>query len=270
MEQQLGIHLERVVVRTQGDRDQATALHDLGGQGVFVKEVQTRVLSGEADFAVHSAKDVPAQVVEGLCIASIPDRQDPRDCLVGGSLDTLGPAALVLTGSVRREAQLKLARPDLRFGALRGNIETRLAKVPEQGAIVVAAAALARLGLLDLASEFLPVDDFVPQVGQGALILECKVDDLPTSDILSRINHAEVNTCVSAERAVLSALGAGCEMPVGAHAVMRDGEIFLSGFLFEDKAGVPWVAQGASYGVDPEELGHELGLGLLAHLRDQT
>jgi hydroxymethylbilane synthase len=176
------IVVEVVVVETAGDRRQDIPIWQMGGKGVFVKEVQAAVLEGRADIAVHSAKDLPSETHPGLMMAAVPERADARDVLVGSSLDGLAPGAVVATGSVRRRSQLAWARPDLTFSGLRGNIDTRLAKAPGFGAIVMALAPLHRLGLFDQVRgehtiEVLEPAVMLPQVGQGALAIECRVGD---------------------------------------------------------------------------------------------
>src|SRR5262245_43418343 len=176
------VEIEPVVVQTSGDRDLERPIWEMGGKGVFVKEVQAAVLDGRADLAVHSAKDLPSVTFDGLVLAAVPARGDARDALVGASLANLGPGARVATGSVRRRAQLANARPDLTFAELRGNIATRIGRVGTDGidAVVVAAAALVRLDLHDQIAEVLEPETLVPQVGQGALAVECRDDDPDT------------------------------------------------------------------------------------------
>jgi len=221
--------VELVFVETLGDRTQRAdiPLHTIGGQGVFVKEVQAAVLRGDADIAVHSAKDLPSTTAEGLLLAAFCKRRDARDALIGYTLDGLPEGAPVATGSVRRRAQLRAVRPDLRFLELRGNIHTRLGKIPEGGAIVMAAAALDVLGLLDQITEYLPPESFVPSPGQGCIAVECREDDRDVIDLLAAIDHAATRRVVSVERAFLAELGSGCSLPVGAHATDR----LLTGFL---------------------------------------
>ena len=180
---------------------------ELGGQGVFVKEVQAAVLDGRADMAVHSAKDLPSSTPEGLVLAAVTARADPRDALVGSRLDDLAPGARVATGSVRRRAQLAWIRPDLTFTGLRGNIATRLDRVPEGGALVVASAALERLGLAGRAAEILPVAVMLPQVGQGAIGVECRAGDDDARAALEAVDDPDTRTEVTAERAYLARLG---------------------------------------------------------------
>src|SRR5215213_7450864 len=178
----LGIEVQTLVIETSGDKRTDVPIWELGGRGVFVKEVQAAVLDGRADFAVHSAKDLPSSTPSGLRLACVPKRADARDALVGRRFDALVPGARIGTGSVRRRAQLAWLRPDLTFGGLRGNMETRLSKVSGFSAIVVAAAALDRLGRASEITEVLPTSVLIPQVGQGALAIECRAGD---DDILA-------------------------------------------------------------------------------------
>jgi hydroxymethylbilane synthase len=230
-----GIEVEVVVVDTLGDRTQDRPIWQLGGQGVFVKEVQAAVLDGRADLAVHSAKDLPSNprlATEGLVIAAVPERGDARDVLVGRPLAELAPGAVVATGSTRRRAQLADLRPDLTFTELRGNIATRLGKVPAGGAVVMAAAALQRLGLEHEVAEVLPPSVMVPQVAQGALAVECRTDDAATREVLAAIEHTPSRRAVEAERGYLASLGGGCELPAGAHAAATgDGVLRLTALL---------------------------------------
>jgi hydroxymethylbilane synthase len=226
-----GLATELVFVETLGDRTQrdSVPLHTIGGLGVFVKEVQLAVLRGDADVAVHSAKDLPSATADGLQIAAFCARRDPRDVLVGATLTDLEPNATVATGSVRRRAQLRALRPDLQFVELRGNIETRLTKVPQGGAIVMAAAALVVLDLTDRVSEYLAADTFVPSPGQGCVAVECRADDESTAALVRAVDDAVTRRAVELERAFLAELGSGCSLPVGAHAA--DGRLtaFLGG-----------------------------------------
>lgn len=216
----LRVPSELVIVSTRGDRDRATALHVLGGTGVFVKEVQEAVLADAADIAVHSAKDLPSSTPDGLVLACVPERVDVRDALVGATLETLPVGACVATGSVRRRAQLAHARPDLTFTELRGNMGTRLARVDSDAvdAVVVAAAALDRLGLGERIAQRLAPSVMTPQVAQGALAVECRADDEETRALLAEIDDVDAHVAVRAERAFLAELGEGCSLPVGAWA----------------------------------------------------
>ncbi|MHB1488049.1 MAG: hydroxymethylbilane synthase, partial [Acidimicrobiales bacterium] len=214
----LGLPTELVVVRTTGDRRLDVPIHALGSQGVFVKEVQAAVLDGRADMAVHSAKDLPSGPQAGLVLAAVPERGDPRDALVGSCLAALASGASVATGSVRRRAQLLALRPDLVIEDLRGNIDTRLAQLPRFAGLVMAVAALERLGRSGEISEALDPDVMLPQVAQGALAVECRATDDATVNLLARIDHGPSHRAVRAERAFLSHFGSGCDLPVGAWA----------------------------------------------------
>jgi hydroxymethylbilane synthase len=225
------LQVELLVVETTGDRRQDVPVWEIGGQGMFVKEVQAAVLDGNADLAVHSAKDLPSTTLPGMSLAAVPCRADPRDALVGSTLAALAPGAVVATGSVRRRAQLAWLRPDLTFTGLRGNVPTRIEKVPPGGAVVVAAAALERLGLAIGAGEVLDISVMLPQVGQGAIAVECRSDDGAALDALAPIDDAGVHTAVDAERAFLARLGGGCDLPVGAHAKLIDGVVEVDGLL---------------------------------------
>jgi hydroxymethylbilane synthase len=209
--------IEYIYVDTHGDLNATTPLHQMGGQGVFVKEVQRAVLDGRADIAVHSAKDLPSQSADGLVIGAFGARRTPNDALVGKKLDDLAPGATIATGSVRRRAQLQRLRPDLSFVDLRGNIQTRLSKIPDGGSIVMAVAALEILGIVEHIAEVLDIADAVPMVGQGSVAVECRIDDAEALALLSAIDHAPSRRAVEAERAFLAELGAGCSLPVAAH-----------------------------------------------------
>ena len=227
-----GVATEPVAVSTAGDRQAGTPIHAMGGKGVFVKEVQAAVLDGRADIAVHSAKDLPSSTPEGLVLAAVPRRGDPRDALVGCRLAELPAGATVATGSVRRRAQLAWLRSDLTFAELRGNITTRLDKAAGFDAIVMAAVALQRLGLEPDVLDVLDPDAFVPQVGQGAIAVECRADDRTVLERLAAIEDEPSRRAVDAERAFLAELGGDCTLPAGAHAVEASGgDLQLTGLL---------------------------------------
>jgi hydroxymethylbilane synthase len=237
LERATGRTVELVEVSTTGDQRSDVALHTMGGQGVFVKEVQLAVLDGRADIAAHSAKDLPSAPAAGLTIGAFSERRDPRDALVGSTLQALADGATVASGSVRRRAQLARIRPDLAFAELRGNIDSRLSKIPAGGAIVMAVAALQILELTDRIAEILEVDDFVPAVGQGCVAIECRSEDGATLAALGAIDHAATRHAVEVERAFLAELGSGCSLPVGAFV---DGAV-LRTFLADMDTGVSIV-----------------------------
>jgi len=255
-----GLRVDLVFVETLGDQRTDIPLHQMGGQGVFVKEVQRAVLAGDADIAVHSAKDLPSVTAEGLVLAALCERRDARDALVGATLADLPHGATVATGSVRRRAQLQSVRPDLQFVELRGNIATRLSKLPDGGALVMAVAALQILGLTERIAEALSVEEFVPSPGQGCVAIECRSDDDETARLLAAVDHPATRARVSAERSFLAELGTGCSLPVAAHVV--DGR--LHGFLAGDDGQV--VRETIDLGIDVAEWG-PLAAALAASMR---
>jgi|TARA_B100001964_G_scaffold116967_2_gene130368 hydroxymethylbilane synthase len=257
-----GIEVGFVVVATTGDLDRTTPLEQMGGQGVFVKEIQAAVLDGRADLAVHSAKDLPALTPDGLLLAAIPERGDPRDALVGCRLADLPEGARVATGSIRRRAHLAHRRPDLRFEPLRGNIATRLARTADVDAVVVAQAALDRLGLVPDVVDPLDPGVLLPQVAQGALAVECRADDATTAALLSGIENSTVRLAVDAERGFLAELGSGCDLPVAAHArVLDDGSVGLTGAISSPEGDTLLLE--TRQGTDPETVGRALARHLL-------
>jgi hydroxymethylbilane synthase len=215
-----GVEASLVIIDTHGDRTQATnvPLHSIGGQGVFVKEVQAAVLDGRADVAVHSAKDLPTETDPRLVIGAFTARRDAADALIGRRLSSLPAGATIATGSVRRRAQIGRARPDVEFVELRGNIHTRLERIPDQGSIVMAVAALQVLDLTDQIAERLDPAEFVPAVGQGCVALECHADAGDVREALWEVDDEPTRFAVEVERAFLGRLGSGCSLPVGAYA----------------------------------------------------
>ena len=259
-----GLRVELELIETEGDRRLDVPISTFGGKGVFAKEVQSAVLEGRADFAVHSGKDLPAITLDGLTLAAVPERGDARDALVGHPLDDLAPGATVATGSQRRRVQLATLRPDLTFTELRGNMATRLTKVPDGGAIVVAAVALERLGLAHRISQVLTEEQMVPQVAQGALAIECRSDDHHALTLLGAIEHEGSRRRVEAERAYLAELGGDCDLPAGAHAVAEpDGSLRLDAVLAPSGAPGAVVRRYSASGTDPIAL----GVDVARHLR---
>ena len=250
----LGVPAELVIVSTTGDRDRTSALHAIGGTGVFVKEIQDAVRRGDADLAVHSAKDLPAETPDGLWIAAIPERADARDALVGSTLAAIPDGGTVATGSVRRRAQLAAARPDLGFAELRGNVPTRVERADEFDAIVLALAALERLELTDHVAEVLDPDVMLLMVGQGALAVECRADDAGVLDALAGLDHAPSHRAVAAERAFLRELGGGCTMPCAAYASVADDDTVWIDALLASLDGRT-VVRTVESGTDSEVLG---------------
>jgi hydroxymethylbilane synthase len=260
-------------VVTTGDRIQDRPLADIGGKGLFVKEIEEALLDGRADFAVHSIKDVPGVLPAGLVIACIPQREDPRDVLVAPrhrTLDALPAGARIGTSSLRRAVSLQARRPDLVVTPLRGNVDTRLRKVDagECDAIVLALAGLRRLGLQARATEVLEADVSLPAAGQGALGVECRENDAATRALLASAHDAETAMCVAAERGVLVAVEGDCRAPLGAYARRAGARMVLRAFVAKPdgsalKSGgrdVSWPATEA----EARELGGALGRALLA------
>lgn len=266
--------VEPVVIETTADQRLDIPIWEMGGKGVFVKQIQAAVLDGRARIAVHSGKDLPAVTHPDLVVAAVPERADPRDVLVGSTLAGLAPGAPVATGSVRRRAQLASLRPDLTFAGLRGNIATRLERIPAGGAIVMARAALDRLGLLDrpdgldLAHETLEPSTMLPQVAQGALAVECHVDDAEARALLAALDHRPSRLAFDAERAFLAELGGDCDLPAGAFATVgpdpggADVTITLDALLASLDGHT--VVRAVRTGPDPVAL----GAGLARHLLD--
>jgi len=258
----LGVAVDPVLVETSADRHLETPVWALAGQGAFVTEVQAAVLDGRADIAVHSAKDLRSTPTDGLVIAAVPEREDARDALVGSTLDTLAVGARVGTGSVRRRAQLAWLRSDLTFGGLRGNIETRLDAAEQFDAIVVAYAALRRLGRTADVAEVLDPAVMLPQVAQGALAVECRADDDRVRALLADIEHGSSRRAVDAERAFLAELGGGCDRPVGAFATVDDdGMVHLDGLVASGDGRI--LFRDHADGHDPTAVGQGLGHSLL-------
>lgn len=227
-----GVDVELLPMTTEGDRRRDVPLHAIGGKGVFATEVQAAVLDGRADLAVHSGKDLPAATPSGLVIAAVPPREDPSDALVGGRLADLPAGSVVATGSARRRALLADARPDLRFAELRGNMARRVERAAEFGAVVVAAAALRRLGWSERLDEVLDPATFVPQVAQGAIAVECRSDDAGVAALLAPLDDPTSRRQFEAERAFLVELGGDCSLPAGAHAeVLGEGGLRLRAVL---------------------------------------
>ena len=223
-----GAEVEIVPMRTEGDRLLASRLADIGGKGLFVRELEQALLEGRIDVAVHSLKDLPAELPPGLELAAFPPRADARDVLVtrhGGGFENLPEGAVVGTSSARRRAIALALRPDLGFDAIRGNVDTRLRKLDAGAcdALILAAAGLARLSLAPSRAVPLAADVFIPAVGQGILGVEVRADDTRVRALVSRLDHVDTRSCALAERAYLWRLGASCNTPMAAHAVVEHG-----------------------------------------------
>jgi len=256
------IEVSLVKIKTIGDKILDVPLAQVGGKGLFVKEIEEAMLRGEIDIAVHSMKDVPTEFPEGLGILCITEREDPRDALIsrGIGFDALPQGAKIGTSSLRRQAQLLKLRPDLEMVVIRGNVETRINKLESEGldGVILAAAGLKRLGFSDKVTEYLPVDLSIPAIGQGALGIECRLNDAMVRDAISFLDHPETSQAVQAERALLRRCEGGCQVPIAAHSVIKGGNLELTGFIssVDGKRSV----RGSICG--PPHLCEELGIAL--------
>jgi hydroxymethylbilane synthase len=261
-------------IQTSGDKILDVPLAKIGGKGLFVKEIEEALLSGEIDLAVHSMKDVPTELPEGLDLLCIPFREDPRDALIsrdGRMFKDLPHGARVGTSSLRRQSQLLQARPDLSISMLRGNLDTRLKKLREGqfDAIVLAAAGLRRLGWEREITEYLAPELSLPAIGQGALGIEGRGDDQFLRSLLSGLEHAPTRTMVLAERALLHRLQGGCQVPIAAHATLNGSDVILEGLVasVDGKEIIRDTVRGTV--ADPESMGIELAERLLARGGDK-
>ncbi|HTW54195.1 MAG TPA: hydroxymethylbilane synthase [Stellaceae bacterium] len=250
------------VIRTTGDRVQNRLLAEIGGKGLFTKEIEQALIDRRIDLAVHSLKDMETFLPPGLVIACVLPRDDPRDALVtrdGGPLAALPQGARIGTASLRRKAQLLRHRPDLAVAPIRGNVDTRLAKLAadEANGLLLALSGLARLGKTDMASEILSPEIMLPAVGQGALAIETRADDPELHEMLLPLHDAASAACVTAERAMLAALDGSCRTPIAGLATLADGRLYLRARLLAEDGSAERRAEGAS--ADAEALGREIG-----------
>jgi hydroxymethylbilane synthase len=242
-----GVEAEIVIIKTAGDKMQQAPLTQIGGKGIFIKELEEALLEETIDLAVHSVKDIPTDTPSRLMFPAVCRRDDVRDCLVGSTLANLRQGARVGTSSLRRQAQVLHIRPDLDIRDLRGNVDTRLRKVEsgEYDAILLAKAGLDRLGVSQRISEILSPEVCMPAVGQGAIAVECRLKDTETADILAPLDDAETRTAIIAERSLLAALQGGCQVPLGAWARIERGELVLEACVCSVD-GVQYVRQRAT------------------------
>ena len=230
------IHFEQVIIKTEGDLDQKSSLSQIGGQGIFTKEIEKALLNNTIDIAVHSLKDLPSKMPVGLVLAAVPERGYVEDVLItenGTTLNQLPENARVATGSIRRKSQLLNMRPDLIISDLRGNIDTRLRKLKESNidAIIMAKAAILRLGLDEVLYYEFNTDEMIPAVGQGAIGIQVRKEDDVVRDIVKALNHQDTFHAVTAERALLATLDSGCQFPVGAFARVSGNSLDINGFV---------------------------------------
>ena len=266
--------IELVPMVTKGDVILDSPLAKIGGKGLFVKELENALLNKEADIAVHSMKDVPMQFPEGLGLAVICQREDPRDAFVSHAYRTfaeLPQGAVVGTSSLRRQCQLKALRPDLDIRSLRGNVGTRLSKLDngDYDAIILASAGLIRLGLADRIASFIDVEQSLPAAGQGAVGIECRTDDVQVQALLAPLADAETTYCVRAERAMNNHLQGGCQVPIGGYAVLQQGQLYLRALVGDIDGSRIIHAEGKSAVENAEVLGVQIAEQLLAQGADK-
>lgn len=263
-----GLRVSLVPMVSRGDKLLDAPLAKIGGKGLFVKELETALLENEADIAVHSMKDVPMDFPEGLGLFCICEREDPRDAFVSNrfdSLDALPAGSIVGTSSLRRQAQLLARRPDLRIHFLRGNVNTRLAKLDagEYDAIILAAAGLIRLGFEDRIRSSISVDDSLPAGGQGAVGIECRTADAEVHALLAPLHHRDTAVRVSAERALNKRLNGGCQVPIACYAVLEGDQLWLRGLVGQPDGGQLLRAESRSPADEAEQLGVRVAEDLL-------
>jgi hydroxymethylbilane synthase len=268
-----GLEVELLGMTTQGDRILDVTLNKIGGKGLFVKELEQALQEGRADLAVHSLKDVPMVLPDGFALAAIGEREDPRDAFVSNNyrqLSELPPGAVVGTSSLRRESQLRARYPHLDIQPLRGNVNTRLRKLDEgqYAAIILAAAGLKRLGFAARIAAILEPEQSLPAAGQGALGIEIRADRQDLQPLLAPLHHPDTAACVRAEREVSRQLGGSCQVPLGAYAIMREGELYLRGFVANPDGKTFLQAEASGGADDPEALGRKLAEALRAQGAD--
>jgi hydroxymethylbilane synthase len=284
-----GCAVELIEIATHGDVDRASSIEEIGTRGVFTKEIQRALLAGDVDLAVHSLKDLPTERVDGLVLAAVPARESAADVVMAtpGSREQtagsqtnltaigtphsvlknlLATGARVGTGSLRRQAQLRHLRPDLKISEVRGNVDTRLRKLDEEqfDAIVLAEAGLIRLGLAGRITQTLPFDVMLPAVGQGALAIECRADEAKTRAIVAALEDWQTRAAVTAERALLEHLRGGCMAPIGAHGSIHDGTLRLSAVVLSADGSKRLAANDSGAPDDAETLGKRVADTLLA------
>jgi len=264
-------NVELRIIKTQGDHIQNVPLANIGGKGVFTKELEQSLLDRSIDFAVHSLKDLPVELPGGLTIAAYLPRERPNDVLIsraGQPLRELPQGATVATGSLRRKFQLLQVRPDFQIVDVRGNIETRIDKLSKNNwdGLILAYAALHRLGKTDLITEIIPAETLYPAVGQGIIAIESRAEP-EWHTVFAALNHSETERCARAERAFLSGLGGGCQVPVGVISNVQDGQIFLSGVYLPAEGHTMIKAQAEGNADQPEQAGAQLASSILQQYR---
>ena len=259
--------IQIVIIKTKGDKILDVPLAKVGGKGLFVKEIEEALLDGRIDLAVHSMKDMPAELPAGLSIGAIPKREKSQDVLVsrGGSLADMPTGACIGTSSLRRAAQLLWARPDIRITPLRGNLDTRLRKLDagNMDAIVLAAAGIRRLGLEERISEYLSMAVMLPAAGQGALSIEIRKEDPETAELISSLDDADTRAVVLGERSFLHRLGGSCQVPIAAHGHIEDGQYTLRGLVAEPDGSRVLRSELSGPVADSQKIGENLAETLM-------
>ena len=270
-----GLEIELVGMSTQGDKILDTPLAKIGGKGLFVKELEQGMLEGRADIAVHSMKDVPVELPEGLHLPVIMQREDPRDAFVSNRysrLDELPEGAVLGTASLRRQCQVAERRPDLKILPLRGNVNTRLRKLDEGefDAIILASAGLKRLGFRQRISACLEPEESLPAIGQGAIGIECRVDDVRVNGLIASLHDTETAYCVEAERAMNHRLMGGCQVPIAGHAILNHDRLYMRGLVGEPDGSRIMRAEVSGPASEAARLGTALAEDLLGQGADQV
>jgi len=260
--------IEIKIIKTSGDIFQNKKISDIGGKGVFCKQIEDELLESKIDLAVHSLKDLPTRMTEGLCVNAVVKRNDPRDAFLSNSDKSfmeLSPQSKIGTSSFRRHAQLNLLRNDLEIVTMRGNIDTRIKKLKnkEYDAIVLSLAGIQMLNLTNQVKEIFTVEQMLPAIGQGVIALQCRKDDKKTLNILKPINNKETYYCIQAERALLEAIGGDCDTAVGGLAKLSNDQIFLKSELFSNDGKKKFQFQNSGHFNEAKEIGYKVGKQLL-------
>ena len=260
--------IEIKIIKTSGDIFQNKRISDIGGKGVFCKQIEEELLESKIDLAVHSLKDLPTKMTDGLCVNAVVKRNDPRDAFLSyssKSFDELKPQSKIGTSSFRRHAQLNLLRNDLKILTMRGNIDTRIIKLKnkEYDAIVLSLAGIQMLNLINQVKEIFTIEQMLPAIGQGAIALQCKKDDKKTLNILKAINDKETYYCIQAERALLEAIGGDCDTAIGGLAKLSNDKISLKSELFSNDGKKKFEFQSSGHFREAKEIGYKVGKELL-------
>ena len=260
--------IEIKIIKTSGDIFPTKRISDIGGKGVFCKQIEDELLKSKIDLAVHSLKDLPTKMTEGLCVNAVVKRNDPRDAFLSyssKSFKELKPQSKIGTSSFRRHAQLNLLRSDLEIVAMRGNIDTRIKKLKnkEYDGIVLSLAGIQMLNLLNQVKEIFTTEQMLPAIGQGVIALQCKKDDKKTLNILKAINDKETYYCIQAERALLEAIGGDCDTAIGGLAKLSNEKIFLTSELFSNDGKKKFEFQNTGHFREAKEIGYKVGQELL-------